>query len=106
MYVLYSLFLVFFRIALGALSLFDSKIKRGIDGRKKLFSVIEKYYTSASPGQDLVRGQDLSVGRTLSPPEIGTGGLRVRPTIDPLRKRILIHVSSFGELEQAKPVIA
>jgi len=27
-------------------------------------------------------------------------------TISPLRKRVLIHVSSFGELEQAKPVIA
>src|SRR5579864_2973648 len=28
------------------------------------------------------------------------------PAVNPLRKRILIHVSSFGELEQAKPVIA
>jgi 3-deoxy-D-manno-octulosonic-acid transferase len=72
MYILYSLFLVLFRIVLGLLALFDSKIKRGVEGRKKIFAEIEKYY----------------------------------PTVNPLLKRILIHVSSFGELEQAKPVIA
>ncbi len=72
MYFLYSVFLFFFRIILGALALFDTKIRRGVEGRKNLFSTIEKYY----------------------------------PTVNPLRKRILIHVSSFGELEQAKPVIS
>ncbi len=72
MYFFYSVFIFFFRIILGTLSLFDSKIRRGIEGRKSLFQIIEKHYS----------------------------------TISPLRKRILIHVSSFGELEQAKPVIA
>ncbi len=71
MYILYSLFLVFFRTLLGALALFDSKIRRGVEGKKHLFAKIGKYY----------------------------------PSINPLHKRILIHVSSFGELEQAKPVI-
>jgi 3-deoxy-D-manno-octulosonic-acid transferase len=72
MYTLYSVFLFFLRLVYGALSIFDPKIKRGIDGRKDLLLEIEKYYF----------------------------------TLTPLRKRILIHVSSFGELEQAKPVIA
>ena len=72
MYALYSVFLFFFRIMIGALALFDEKVRRGVEGRKYLFPIIEKYY----------------------------------PTTNPLRKRILIHVSSFGELEQAKPVIA
>lgn len=71
MYTLYSVFLFFFRIIIGALALFDSKIRRGIEGRKELFTTIQKYY----------------------------------PALNPLRKRILIHVSSFGELEQAKPII-
>src|SRR2546423_12768851 len=71
MYLLYSFFLLFFRIGMGALALFDEKIRRGVEGRKKLFSELEKYY----------------------------------PTVNPLHKRILIHVSSFGELEQAKPVL-
>jgi len=72
MYALYSSFLFFFRILLGILGVFDSKIRRGIEGRKNLFPTIEKYY----------------------------------PTINPLRKRVMIHVSSYGELEQAKPIIA
>ena len=72
MYFLYSVFLFFFGVILGALALFDSKIRRGIEDRKNLFPTVEKYY----------------------------------PTLNPIRKRILIHVSSFGELEQAKPVIA
>ncbi|MEP7233760.1 MAG: glycosyltransferase N-terminal domain-containing protein [Ignavibacteriota bacterium] len=72
MYWLYSCFLFFFRIILGFLSIFDSKINRGISGRRNLFPIVEEHYRS----------------------------------INPLRKRILIHVSSFGELEQAKPVLA
>jgi 3-deoxy-D-manno-octulosonic-acid transferase len=94
MYTLYSISLFFLRIAFGFLAIFDPKIRRGITGRKKLFPEIEKYYFGET------------VGRTLSPTE-PPGGLRVRPTtIISSRKRILIHVSSFGELEQAKPVIA
>jgi 3-deoxy-D-manno-octulosonic-acid transferase len=85
MYTLYSISLFFLRIAYGFFAIFDAKIRRGIEGRKKLFSEVEKYY--------------------LGEPDAGDG-LRVRPAISPLRKRILIHVSSFGELEQAKPVIA
>jgi 3-deoxy-D-manno-octulosonic-acid transferase len=72
MYILYSVSIFFLRIAYGFLGIFDLKIRRSIEGRKKLFAEIEKYY----------------------------------PAINPLRKRVLIHVSSFGELEQAKPIIA
>ena len=72
MYTLYSVSLFFLRIAYGFLALFEPKIRRGIEGRKKLFFEVEKHYSSVSP----------------------------------LRKKILIHVSSFGELEQAKPVIS
>ncbi|MDP4237668.1 MAG: glycosyltransferase N-terminal domain-containing protein, partial [Bacteroidota bacterium] len=72
MYILYSLFLFVFRILLGLLSLFDEKIRKGIEGRKGLFQILQTHYAG----------------------------------INPLRKRVIVHVSSFGELEQAKPVIA
>jgi len=51
-------------------SLFNDKLKRGIDGRRSLMIEIEEHYKSVTD-----------------------------------RRRILIHVSSFGELEQAKPIV-
>jgi 3-deoxy-D-manno-octulosonic-acid transferase len=53
------------------MSLFDAKVKRGIEGRVGLIDEVKSHYTS----------------------------------IDEKRKRVWIHVASFGELEQAKPVI-
>ncbi|MEI8133654.1 MAG: glycosyltransferase N-terminal domain-containing protein [bacterium] len=99
MYKLYTIALGILRLWAGIYSHFNSKLRRGIEGRKTLFTELEKYYHTFPP-----------VERTLSPFDT-TDGLRVRPTkkhstIDSTRKRVLIHVSSFGELEQAKPVIA
>ncbi len=92
MYTLYSISLFFLRIAYGFLSLFEPKIRQSIEGRKQLFPELEKYYLG-----------DKVVGGTLNSSE---SALRVGSTILPSRKRIVIHVSSFGELEQAKPVIS
>jgi len=69
--VLYDIGLFFFRIWLGIASLFDRKVRDGINGRKNLFEKIKNHYFA----------------------------------IPQTRRRILIHVSSYGELEQAKPVI-
>jgi 3-deoxy-D-manno-octulosonic-acid transferase len=57
--------------AFRLLSHFDSKIKRGLEGRKGLLEDVERHYEGVPKD----------------------------------RKRVWIHVSSFGELEQAKPVI-
>lgn len=53
------------------LSIFDQKIKRGLDGRKGLLQTVRTHYATVAKD----------------------------------RKRIWIHVASYGELEQAKPVI-
>jgi 3-deoxy-D-manno-octulosonic-acid transferase len=53
------------------MSLFDAKVKRGIDGRAGLIEEVQSHYKA----------------------------------VDEKRKRVWIHVASFGELEQAKPVI-
>ena len=56
---------------LPVISLFNNKLRRGIQGRRGLWEQLEKhYYTSAKGG-----------------------------------KKIILHVSSFGELEQANPII-
>lgn len=53
------------------MSIFDAKVKRGLEGRKRLLDEVRAHYASVASD----------------------------------RKRVWVHVASFGELEQAKPVI-
>jgi 3-deoxy-D-manno-octulosonic-acid transferase len=53
------------------MSIFDAKVKRGLEGRERLLDEVRAHYASLASD----------------------------------RKRVWVHVASFGELEQAKPVI-
>jgi 3-deoxy-D-manno-octulosonic-acid transferase len=72
MLTLYSYFLTLAFPVIRIVSIFNSKLRRGLDGRKKLIEQARNHY-----GRTKINGP-----------------------------RIVIHVASFGELEQAKPVIA
>ena len=72
MIALYNFLLPLLLLGARIAALFNSKIRRGIEGRKSLLDEVREHYENGN-----VQG-----------------------------KLILIHVASFGELEQAKPVIA
>src|SRR5580704_3360948 len=71
MIVLYNLLLPFILALARVATLFNVKLRRGLNGRRQLIPETTQHYRSHT---------------------IGT-------------PRILVHVASFGELEQAKPVI-
>ena len=66
------------RIVIPLVGLFDRKMRRGIDGRKRLFEKLE---------EDVARLKHPSTGAQRIP-------------------RVWFHSSSMGEFEQAKPIIA
>jgi 3-deoxy-D-manno-octulosonic-acid transferase len=72
MLAIYSFFYFFYKLTAHVASTFNSKIKKGIEGRKNQNERVGKHYSA----------------------------------IVTTRFRVLVHVASFGELEQAKPVIA